>query len=294
MIMPGKHSLLQEAIRHIHRRSPRRVCCTSTQAALRDLALFVSCGTLFHSCNQAFRHVDYLFLRTCSATMFAVYLLSDPDGPPTAFLLFRPQCTVGVLAGTHRGALRCPGGKASGTKRQPLSAAAALLLHCCCTAAALLLHCCCTADTCYQTHPFGQAHVSWVLADLDSTYDSLCHLHAVRDFLMYSASPSTTMTTFSSSSLFFSSSSPRSDPSFVVDFSFLPPNSSGMTVTGSSLCDFFNDALGNAFLCRTDTTLNNAFGISFVHVTRSLLPPSQILLVISSRCQHCSRMWKSR
>ena len=117
----------------------------------------------------------------------------------------------------------------------------------CCTAAALL-----SLDTCYQTHPFGQAHVSWVLADLDSTFDSLCHLHAVRDFLMYSASPSTTMITFSSSSLFFSSSSPRSDPSFVVDSSFLPSNFFGMTVTGSSwdknVSDFFNDALGNTFL----------------------------------------------
>ena len=38
--------------------------------------------------------------------MFAVYLLSDPKGPPTAFLLFIHQCTVGVLAGTHWGALR--------------------------------------------------------------------------------------------------------------------------------------------------------------------------------------------
>ena len=67
--------------------------------------------------------------------VFAVYLLSDPNGPPTAFLLFRPQCTVGVLAGTHWGALRCPGRMASGTQRQPLSAA---LLHCCCTAEPVL------------------------------------------------------------------------------------------------------------------------------------------------------------
>ena len=56
-------------------------------------------------------------------------------GPPTAFLLFRPQCTVGVLAGTHWGALRCPSRMASGTKRQPLSNA---LLHCCCTAEPVL------------------------------------------------------------------------------------------------------------------------------------------------------------
>ena len=132
MITLGKHSLLPGAIRHIHRRSPRRVCCTSPQATLRGLALYVSCGTLFHSCNQAFRHVDYLFLTTCSAAMFAVYLLSDPNGPPTAFLLFRPQCTAGVLAGTHWGALRCPGRMASGTKRQPY------LLHCCCTAEPVL------------------------------------------------------------------------------------------------------------------------------------------------------------
>ena len=95
---------------------------------LRGSALYVSCGASFHSCNQAFRHVDYLFFSTCSATMFAVYLLSDPSGPPKAFLLFRPQCTVGVLAGTHWGALRCPDRLASVTKRQSLSAA--LLLNC--------------------------------------------------------------------------------------------------------------------------------------------------------------------
>ena len=94
--------LASGAIRHIHRRSPRRVCYTSTQATLRDSELYVSCGTSFHSCNQAFRHV---FLTTCSATMFAVYLLSDPNGSPTAFLLFEPQCT-GVLAATHWSALR--------------------------------------------------------------------------------------------------------------------------------------------------------------------------------------------
>ena len=89
-------------------------------------------------CNQAFRHVDNLLLTTCSATMFAMYLLYDPNGPHTAFLLFKPQCTGGVLAGTHWGALRCPGRKASGTDRQLLSAA---LLHCCSAC----------ADTCYQT-----------------------------------------------------------------------------------------------------------------------------------------------
>ena len=44
---------------------------------------------------------------------------------------------------------------------------------------------------------------------------SVKHLHAVHDFLTYSASPPVTMMTFSSSSLFFSSSSPRSNSSFV-------------------------------------------------------------------------------
>ena len=101
----------------------------STQTTLRGLALYVSCGTLFHSCDQAFRHVDDLFSTTCFPTMFAVYLLSDLDGQPTAFPLSGPQCTVGGLARTHWGALQCPGSLASGTKRQPLSAA---LLHRCC------------------------------------------------------------------------------------------------------------------------------------------------------------------
>ena len=40
-------------------------------------------------------------------------------GPPTASPLFGPQCTVGVLAGTHWGALRCPGRMASEAGRQP-------------------------------------------------------------------------------------------------------------------------------------------------------------------------------
>ena len=157
MIMLGKHSLLQGAIRHIHRRSPRRVYCTSTQATSARLSVVRLLWYLVPLlCNQAFRHVDYLFLTTCSATMFAVYLLSDPNGPPTAFLQFRPQCAVGVFAGTDWGVLRCPGRMASGTNCQPLSAA--------------LLHCCCTGDTCYQTHPFGQAHVSWVLEHIPTVF----------------------------------------------------------------------------------------------------------------------------
>ena len=48
------------------------------------------------------------------------------------------------------------------------------------------------------------------------------HLQPVHDFLMNSASPLVTMVIFSSSSLFCSSSSPKSNSSFVVDFSFLP------------------------------------------------------------------------
>ena len=198
------------------------------------------------------------------------------------------------------------GRMASGTKRQPLSAA---LLHCCCTAEPVLTRA--TTHTPPIMHTCRGFWPTWIAP----AYDSLCHLHAVHDFSMYSASPSTTMITFSSSSLFFSSSSPRSDPFFVVDSSFLPSNFLGMTVTGSSswdrsVCDLFNDALGNTFLWNqlshlsnflpnlqnwhNNILLNNVFGISSVHVTRSLLPPSQILLVVSSRCQWCSGMWKSR
>ena len=140
---------------------------------------------------------------------------NGPPTAPTAFPLSGPQCTVGVLAGTHWGALRCPGRMASGTKRQPLSAA---LLHCCCTAEPVL-----TRATKHTPSVKHKCRGFWPT----STCDSLCRLHAVHDFLTYSASPSTTMITFSSSSLFFSSSSPRSDPSFVVDSSFLPSNSLG-------------------------------------------------------------------
>ena len=56
--------------------------------------------------------------------------------------------------------------------------------------------------------------------------------------------------------------------------------------------DFFKDALGNTFLCNqlpnlqnwhNSILLNNVFGISSVHVTRSFLPPSLVLLVTFSR-----------
>ena len=52
--------------------------------------------------------------------MFAVYLLSDPNGPPTAFLLFRPPM---------------PKQDGIGDKAPTQSAA---LLHCCCTAEPVL------------------------------------------------------------------------------------------------------------------------------------------------------------
>ena len=67
--------------------------------------------------------------RQIQAEVFAVYLLSDLDGPPTAFPLFEPQCTVGVLAGTHWGALRCPGKDGVGDKAPTLI---------CCTAEPVL------------------------------------------------------------------------------------------------------------------------------------------------------------
>ena len=59
--------------------------------------------------------------------MFAVYLLFDPNGPPTAFLLFRPHCTVGILAGT-----RAPSDAQAGWHRE--QSANPYVLHCCCTA----------------------------------------------------------------------------------------------------------------------------------------------------------------
>ena len=59
--------LASDSIRHIHRRSPRRFCCTSPQATLRDLALYVSCGTLFHSFATKRSVTFYLLLTTCSA-----------------------------------------------------------------------------------------------------------------------------------------------------------------------------------------------------------------------------------
>ena len=102
---------------------------------------------------------------------------------------------------THKSALRCPGRVASGTKRQPLSAA---LLHCCCTAEPVLTR---------TILGFGR---------LGCTYDSLCLLHAVHDFLMNSASPSTTMTNHSSSgSFFFALHHPdRTRPSLWIPASF--------------------------------------------------------------------------
>ena len=45
-----------------------RLVRASTQATLRDFALYVSCGTSFHSCNQAFRLnnlLRYHVLRVC-------------------------------------------------------------------------------------------------------------------------------------------------------------------------------------------------------------------------------------
>ena len=185
------------------------------------------------------------------------------NGPPTAFLLFRPQCTGGVLAGTHWGALRCPGKMASGE-----------------------------------------------LGLTRATKHTPSVKHACRGTWTAPTTVYVTFTPFVTSFM-----PPRSGPSFVVDSSFLLPNSLGMTVTGSSLWDknvgdIFSDALGNALLSNqlghlsnflpnlqnwhNSVVLNNVFGISSVHVTQSLSPASQILLEISSRCQHCSSMWKSR
>ena len=59
----------------------------------------------------------------------AAYLLSDPNGPPTTFLLFRPQCTVGVPC---RDPLGCP----PMPKQGGIGDKASTLIGC--TAAALL------------------------------------------------------------------------------------------------------------------------------------------------------------
>ena len=71
--------------------------------------------------------------------------------------------------------------------------------------------------------------------------------------------------------------------------------------------NLFNDAHGNAFLWNqlghlsnllpnlqnwhNNILLNNAFGISSVHVTRSLLPPSQNMDVVNSaqECGNCKQ-----
>ena len=66
--------------------------------------------------------------------VFAVYLLSDPNGPPTACLLFRSQCIVSVLVGTHWVPSDAQARWHRGQSANPF------LLHCC-TAAALLSLC---------------------------------------------------------------------------------------------------------------------------------------------------------
>ena len=135
-----------------------------------------------------------------------------------------------------------------------------------------LLHCCCTAEP--------------VLTRATKHTRSVKHM--CRGFWPTWIAHTTVFVTFkpsiSSSSLFFSPPPPRSDPSFVVDSSFLPSNFLGMTVTGSSswdrnVCDLFNDALGNTFLWNQLGHLSNL--LPNLQVTRSLLPPSQILLVFT-------------
>ena len=70
-----------------------------------------------------------------SATMFAVFsaLYCCAErwfGPPTAFPLIGPQCTVGVFAGTHWSATDTQAGWYQGQSANPLAAATAETAAC--------------------------------------------------------------------------------------------------------------------------------------------------------------------
>ena len=123
--------LASGTIRHIHRRSPDRVCCTSPQATLRGSALYVSCGTLFHP----FATKRSVKLTTCSGAPLpclpCICCLIQTGHP-------QPSCYSGpsVLWVSLPGPTGCPPMPRQdgiGDSANPY------LLHCC--TAALLLHC---------------------------------------------------------------------------------------------------------------------------------------------------------
>ena len=72
--------------------------------------------------------IFYLFCLPCFCAV--LLLCRTVFGPPTAFPLIGPQCTVGVLAGTHWGAHWYLGRMVSGTKRQPSGCFSDLKLRC--------------------------------------------------------------------------------------------------------------------------------------------------------------------
>ena len=131
--------------------------------------------------------------RHCSAAMFGVYLYCVLCCLNSwAFPLIGPQCTVGVLAGTHWGAHRYPGRMVSGTKRQPSG--------CCSSAAA---DCCKLYWLCYHKHiTLGRMRVSWISADLGSACSCVRHAREFSSFC----------TTLTTSGKLFDSTSKRKIP----------------------------------------------------------------------------------
>ena len=119
MFMLGKHSLL------LGQSDTFIVGLLVVSAARRPASL--------HSYNHAFRDVDYLFSTTCSATMFAVYLLSDPTNHPQPSSWSSPSVLWVSLPGPT-GCPPMPRQDGIGDKAPTLP----YLLHCCCTAEPVL------------------------------------------------------------------------------------------------------------------------------------------------------------
>ena len=118
------------------------------------------------SFKPATRHSHHRkIIWSCLPCFCSLLLCWTVFGPPTAFPLIGPQCTVGVLAGTHWDAHWYPGRMVSGTKHQPsgccsAAATAALLLQ-----LLRLLHVCAYDQhwTCFpkQTHTKSMWQKIW-------------------------------------------------------------------------------------------------------------------------------------
>ena len=72
-----------------------------TQHTLVNSALTADVLALDQHC---FATMFAVFLRHVTAVLNSVLLCETVSGPQTAFPLIGPQCTVGVLTGTHWGA----------------------------------------------------------------------------------------------------------------------------------------------------------------------------------------------